>query len=873
MKRYTADKLRRIASVTPKEALKQNNSSFSGLSPLEAEYRVLKKNISDKPSVWLFSIILHSIVNSFSLLLIVVAVFALVTGFLLKDNDNLISASIIFGIILISGIIQCSQNLRAHKSFLHIGRFSDTPVTVRRNGILVEIAVSKLVEGDIMLLSAGSRIPADLRLLSSKDLRVSQAAVTGESRIVKKNAEAIQTKENIPLPSYDNLIFRGSTIISGSGEALVLATGKDAFFGGALLPFKNNLKKGSGAIVKTLLGFMLFFVPAAFLVSVLLTKKADQALLFTLSVVVSLIPTMLPMVISVCFSKGSRTMMKKKTLVRNVDTMQGFAGMNVLCVDKTGTLTDNEINLEYYLDPLGRESKDTLTLAFLNSHFLRGAGNYIDYAIKKFEENPLYADRLSAAKAQNRKLDEIPFGYDRKTASVLLSDGKNNKLICKGNVDEVLAKCSYVLCGQEVLPMPQDKRRNAYEVIGELLSDGMKVLAVAQKTLDKPTLDTDDENDMILVGYLVFFDAPKKTAKTAIRLLKEKSVDVVVLTGDSAATAVSVCKRVGIDTGLVVKGTTVEKLDGKELKTLLTRAKIFAELTPDQKVKVVKGLQSIGKTVGYLGDGLNDVPALRAADVAISVDTAQDVVKDIADVLLLEKDLSVLADGITEGRKTFTNVKKYIKITTASNFGNALALIIASIVLPFQSMIAVQLLTLNILYDFLCFAISWDRVDEEELQSAKAWDKKGLAKFAVCFGTVSTVFDILTFAFLYYFFCPWATGAAFAAASGERATLFIALFQTGWFLESICTQIVALNILRTKKLPLKQSNPSPLFLSIMLFGICLFSLISFSPLGEVLGFAVLPPIYLVYLIVVIILYSIILLLVKKIYLRFDKELI
>lgn len=873
MKQNTADKLRKIASLSPEEAMQYGNSAPSGLTPLDAEKRILNNAEPEKSYSRLFAIAVHSFINPFSLLLIVVAIFAFVTGIVFNHNDNFISALIIFGILILSGVIQCVQNIRAHKSFLRIGRFSETSVTVRRGGILTEIAASDIAEGDIMHLTAGCRIPADLRLLSEKDLCVSQAAVTGESRIVKKSSDAVAEQEPLPLPAYQNLIFSGSTIISGSGEALVVATGKSTIFGGALPPFKNQIKKGTGAVVNTLLWFMLFFVPVAFLISALLTKNASQALLFTLSVAVGLLPTMLPMVVSVCFSKGSRTMMKKKALVRNVNTMQGFAGMHVLCVDKTGTLTDNEISLEYYLDPLGNESNQALTLAYLNSHFLGGAGNYIDSAIKKFQDNPLFADSLASAVSQYRALDEIPFGYDRKCATVLLTDGKNNKLICKGNVDEILTKCSHVLYGQEILPMPQDKRKNADEIIGELLADGMKVLAVAQKNIEKPSLASGDEADMILVGYLVFFDAPKKTAKAAVRLLKERSVDILVLTGDSVATAVSVCKRIGISTDQVVNGAMLDLSSDNELKNLLTTAKVFAELTPDQKVKIVTGLQSIGKTVGYLGDGLNDIPALCAADVAVSVDTAQDAVKDIADVLLLEKDLNVLADGITEGRKTFTNVQKYVKITAASNFGNVLALILAILFLPFQAMIAIQLLTLNILYDILCFAISWDNTDEEDLQKSRIWNKKGLAKFAVCFGTVSTVFDILTFTFLYYFFCPWVMGGEFSSFDAETAAQFIALFQTGWFLESMWSQILTLSILRTKKLPLKQSNPSPVFLAIMLAGICVISLISFSPLGELAGFVVLLPIYLIYLIIAMVFYAAALLLVKKIYIRFCKELI
>lgn len=515
---------------------------------------------------------------------------------------------------------------------------------------------------------------------------------------------------------------------------------------------------------------------------------------------VGLTPELLPMVINACLAKGSSAMGKKQTVVKNINAMQGFGSMDVLCVDKTGTLTGDNIVLEYYMDILGNESQQVLDVAYLNSLHHTGVRNYLDDAILNCRDMPGHGAHFQSLEMEHTKLDEFPFDYDRKLASILVKHGAERLLLAKGSIDAVCSRCSHVEYRGQRSVMGADGLASIHAVVDEMLEDGMKVLAVAYKPLARESLETADEQGLILLGYLAFFDTPKHTAADAIRALQDHHVGIRVLTGDQKSVAVSICRRLGMGAAEAMTGAELAELSDNELPMKIERTTVFAELSPKQKVQIVQTLQANGHTVGFLGDGMNDLPAIVESDVGISVDTAADAVKEGADVILLKKDLNVLEAGIQEGRKAFSNVSKYIKITASSNFGNIFSIVIASVFLPFFPMTSVQLLLLNLLYDMLCLVLPWDNVDQEACAQPLEWSGRTLGRFMRFFGPISSIFDLLTFAFLFFVLCPTVCHGSFASLAGSEEQLrFISLFQTGWFLESMWTQVLILHLLRTKK--------------------------------------------------------------------------
>ena len=583
---------------------------------------------------------------------------------------------------------------------------------------------------------------------------------------------------------------------------------------------------------------------------------------------------MLPMVINACLAKGSAAMGKKQTVVKNINAMQGFGSMDVLCVDKTGTLTGDKITLEYYMDVLGNECQYALDLSYLNSLYHTGVQNHLDDAILRCREMPGQKTHYEELAQQHPKLDELPFDHQRKFASILVRHGEENLLIVKGSVDEVCQICSYIEYKGKRHRIDTHVHASVHTVVDEMLEDGMKVLAIAYKPLEQGTISPADEHDLTLLGYLAFFDAPKQSAATAIEKLQKLHVDVRVLTGDNQDTAVSICRRLGIDTSYTLTGAELERLSDNEISVKLERTAVFSELSPKQKVQVVQTLRANGHTVGFLGDGMNDLSAIVESDVGISVDTAAETVKEAADVVLLKKDLNVLEEGIQEGRRAFANVSKYIKITASSNFGNIFSIVIASVCLPFFPMTALQLLLLNLLYDILCLALPWDQVDEEVCSKPLEWSGKTLGRFMRFFGPISSIFDIITFAYLFFVLCPAVCGGTFASLSGsEEQAHFIVLFQTGWFLESMWTQILILHLLRTQRVPLLQSRPSRPVMLVTLLGTMMFTLLTFTPMGALIGLTALPPVYFIFLVVIVLFYLLWVTLAKWWYMRRYHELL
>ena len=819
--------------------------------------------------------------NPFNGILLVLGVISLVTDvyFAADFAKNASTAVIIFSMVLVSGTIRLIQELRANNAARQLERLVQERVTVRRAGALEEIPAEELVTGDMVLLSAGDRIPADIRLTRATDLYVSQAAITGESAIAEKTGHTLRHGIPQALVQMENLVFMATTVISGRGEGIVLAVGKHTLYGSFAKPEngeKNSFRQGANSIAFVLMRFIAVLIPAVFVLLGVTGGKWLESFAFALSVAVGLIPEMLPMVITACLARGSLAMSRKQTIIKNIDAMQGFGSMDVLCMDKTGTLTNESILLEYYMDVLGNESGETLDLAFLNSCFHSGVRNPMDNAIRACQTMPGRQGHFAKLLEQYEKLDEIPFDYGRKAVSTLVRDQNGESiLIMKGNISQVVSRCRFVSFRGQLHRM-EDKKESVSSIVDEMLRDGMKVIAVAQKGMgNHRKITTADETDLILVGYLAFFDAPKKTAKESVEALKRLKVTPKVMTGDQADVAVSICRRVGIPAEHLLTGGQLDAMTEGELCRAVENVHVFAELTPGQKVRLVSALEQNGHTVGFLGDGVNDIPALCQANVGISVDTAVDAAKDAAEVVLLQKDLGVLEQGILEGRKTFTNMLKYIKITASSNFGNILSIVCASAFLPFLPMTALQLLLLNLLYDVLCIVLPWDHVDEEETLAPRDWSGKTLGRFMLSFGPISSLFDIGTFLFLYYVLCPMLCGGGtYLELTDPNLRLqYVALFQTGWFLESMWTQVLILHFLRTRKIPFVQSRPSAPVMCITLGGIAAFTGITFTGAAALFGLTELPRWYFGFLLLVALLYMLLTTVVKAFYQKKYRELI
>ena len=668
----------------------------------------------------------------------------------------------------------------------------------------------------------------------------------------------------------------GTSVVSGMALCLAVATGDDTCLGsiaGSLSgkAVQTSFDKGVNSVSWLLIRFMLCMTPVVLFVNGFTKGDWTQAFLFALSIAVGLTPEMLPMIVTTGLARGAAAMAKKKTVVKRLNAIQNFGAMDVLCTDKTGTITQNRVVLEKYLDASGREAERVLRHAFLNSYYQTNLKNLMDAAVLAHAKSEPYL----SLEGKYVKVDEIPFDFNRRRMSVVLRDEKGKtQLISKGAVEEMLAVCSFAEVDGAAVPLTPELRGQTMAVVRALNDDGMRVLAVAQKNdpAEEGVFSVRDEADMVLIGYLAFLDPPKETAAAAIRALREYGVAVKVLTGDSEAVASFVCRKVGIPADEMLLGSELEALDDAALSAAAQRVSLFAKLSPQQKARVVTALRNCGHTVGFLGDGINDAAAMRAADVGVSVDTAADVAKESADIILLEKDLMVLKNGVLEGRSTFGNIIKYVKLTASSNFGNMLSVLAASAFLPFLPMQPLQLIFLNMLYDFSCVAISWDRCDEEFLKMPRKWDASTIGGFMLWFGPASSLFDIATFLLLYFAVCPRAAGGAWGAA-GTGALLFTAVFNTGWFLESLCTQTIVIHMIRTPKVPFLESRASAPVTASTAAAMALGLLLPLTQLGRVMDMVPVPPAYYLWLPLVVLCYMLLTALVKKVYIRRYGELL
>lgn len=806
-------------------------------------------------------------------------------------NFDCLTVVIILTMVFLSGTLRFVQESRSGNAAEKLLAMITTTCTVTRKGQeMAEIPLDEVVVGDIVHLSAGDMLPADVRILDAKDLFVSQASLTGESEPIEKIPMVNETRDAIT--DYTNIAFMGSNVLSGSASAVVVTVGDHTLFGSmasevAHEAVETSFSKGVNAVSWVLIRFMLVMVPLVFVANGITKGDWLSAFLFGISIAVGLTPEMLPMIVTTCLAKGAVSMSKKQTIVKNLNSIQNFGAIDILCTDKTGTLTQDKVVLEYHLNVNGEDDLRVLRHAYLNSYFQTGYKNLMDVAIiQKTEEEEADDPQLVDLSEHYVKVDEIPFDFARRRLTTVVQnrDGKT-QMVTKGAVEEMLSICSFAECDGKVRPMTKELKSRILATVDDLNEKGFRVLAIAQKSNPSPAgaFGVTDECDMVLMGYLAFLDPPKESTADAIKALKAHGVTTKILTGDNDKVTRTICKQVGLKVRNMLLGSDLENMSDQELAKAAETTDVFAKLTPDQKARVVSVFRENGHTVGFMGDGINDASAMKSADIGISVDTAVDVAKESADIVLLEKDLMVLEEGIIEGRKTYANMIKYIKMTASSNFGNMFSVLAASALLPFLPMESLQLIFLNLIYDLSCTAIPWDNVDEEFISVPRKWDASSVGSFMMWIGPTSSVFDWMTYIFMYFVFCPLFVSKGvlyndlashFAGADLVRMqTAYVAMFQTGWFIESMWSQTLVIHMIRTPKLPFIQSHASAPLTLMTFTGIGVLTIIPFTTFGRMLGFVALPTAYFAYLIPCILLYMVLATSLKKAYVRHYGELL
>ena len=872
-------RVRTAAALTEAEAYAFLRTERGGITKAEAERRreLYGENVlPSRKKKGAAARLLEAFVNPFTLILLALAAVSVVTDIVLaaEGEENYITVIVIAVMVAVSGILRFVQESRSGAAAEKLSAMITTTTCVSRKGEgKKEIPVSELAVGDEVHLSAGDMIPADLRIVAAKDLFVAQSALTGESAPEEKKAEPCEAGS---LTNCSCLAFMGTNVVSGSGVGIVAATGEGTLFGQTVKTLsagkteKTAFEKGVNSVSHILIGFMLAMVPVVFLVNGFTKGEWLGAALFAVSIAVGLTPEMLPMIVTACLAKGSVALSKRKVVVKDINSIQNLGAMDILCTDKTGTLTQDKVVLEMHLNVEGEEDTRVLCRAFLNSNYQTGLKNLMDVAvIERTHELRASGEIAEEDLTKYRKTDEIPFDFERRRMSVAVTNGKGKTLlITKGAVEEMLAVSAFAeVCG-EVQPLTGELKRGVLDRASALNEQGMRVLAIAQKRLaEGAEVSAADEAEMVLIGYLAFLDPPKETTAAAVARLHGLGVSVKILTGDNEKVTACICRKVGLAGEHILLGSDLENLNDEQLVAAAEKASVFAKLSPAQKERVVRVLREAGHTVGFMGDGINDAPAMRAADVGISVDTAVDIAKESAGVILLEKDLTVVADGVVEGRKTYANMMKYIKITASSNFGNMLSVLIASAFLPFLPMLSVQIILLNLVYDVSCTSLPWDNVEGESLSRPAVWESRSILRFMFCFGPVSSLFDILTYILLYFVLCPAAVDAPFAASDAAARAQFAALFQTGWFVESIFTQSLVLHMLRGKRFPSARSHASLPVCLFTLGGIALLAAVPYTPVGAAFGLVPLPAVYFAFLAAIVVGYVALTTLAKRLYVR------
>ncbi len=821
----------------------------------------------------------EAFVNPFTAILTVLAAVSFVTDVVLPSTgeQDFMTIVVILTMVLLSGVLRFVQETRSNNAAGKLtSMVRNTTAVLRQYSGKQEIPMEDVVVGDIVLLAAGDMVPADCRIIKAKDLFISQSAVTGESEPVEKTPHTVDISDGKAVTECSNLAFMGSNVISGSAEAVVILTGNQTLFGGIARSLDarrepTGFEKGISSVSWLLIRFMLVMVPIVFVINGITKDDWMEALLFAISIAVGLTPEMLPMIVTTCLARGAVAMSRKKTIIKNLSSIQNLGSMNVLCTDKTGTLTRDKVILERHLDIHGTEDVRVLAYAFLNSFYQTGLKNLMDISIiERTNEESASEPSLRRLSTSYAKIDEIPFDFERRRMSVVVTspDG-GTTLITKGAVEEMLSVCRYAEYRGEVIELTDTVIDEIRIMVEDLNDDGMRVIAIARKssTVKTPTFSVADESDMVLMGYLAFLDPPKESAQVAIAALNAHGVNVKILTGDNDLVTSAICRQVGMKTGNIVLGSDVEDMDDATLSETVEKTDVFAKLSPQQKARIVSMLRENGHVVGYMGDGINDASAMKASDVGISVDTAVDIAKESADVILLEKDLIVLEQGVVEGRKTYGNMIKYIKMTTSSNFGNMFSVLAASIFLPFLPMAAVQIILLNLIYDCVNVALPWDNVDRTELMEPKKWEASSIGRFMLHVGPVSSIYDIVTFLLMFFVICPAVVGGPFHTLGMEQQILFIALFQAGWFIESMWSQTLIMQMIRTPHVPFIESRASMPVILASAAGIALTTFIPYTAFGAAIGLSPLPGVYFAWLFAIIAGYVLLVEVVKVAYIR------
>lgn len=829
------------AALAPSAVFARLATKSDGLSSDEAAARLAAHGPNvlardERPSF--AALFWRSLLNPLVILLSTLATVSFSTG------DPRAGTIMLLMIVLGVGL-RLVQEAKADSSAAKLKAMIAVHATAVRDGRPSEIPLSQLVPGDVVQLAAGDMIPGDVRIVAAKDLFVTQGSLTGESFPVEKHAAELAGAPAAPL-ERTTIAFLGTSVESGSASAVVIATGQDTYLGGMAASLSEHhartaFDRDISRFTWLLLRFMLVMVPLVFVINGLTKGSWDQAFFFAVAVAVGLTPEMLPMIVTVCLSKGAVAMGRKKVIVKRLDAIQNLGAMDVLCADKTGTLTQDKVILERHCDVALRESEAVLALAYTNSHFQTGLKNVLDRAVLAHEETHAHARIPEVA-----KVDEIPFDFQRRIMSVVVRtpDG-NDLLIAKGAPEAIFSRCARFVLDGELLAMDHAHIAGLQREYEQLSADGFRVLALATKQTaprdaaagGATPYGTADECELILQGYVAFLDPPKETCAAAIGRLQAHGIAIKVITGDNELVARKVCKDVGLAVGAVLLGADVERMTDDQLACAAEPTVLFARVSPAHKQRIIRALQARKHTVGFIGDGINDAPALHAADVAISVDTAVDIAKASADLILLEKSLLVVDDGVLEGRKVFANIIKYVRMGASSNFGNMFSVLGASLLVPFLPMLPIQILTNNLLYDLGQTTIPTDDVDPEQIQQPRPWNIQALTRFILFIGPCSSIFDYSTFLVMLYVFGCWDVSTASAAAHSAS------LFQTGWFVESLITQALVIHVIRTNKLPFVQSLASRPVIGMGILVIAIGLWLPLSPVGRYLGFTALPPLY------------------------------
>lgn len=826
--------------------------------------------------------IYESIINPFTVILLVIALVSFITNvWLAKPGEQDPTTSIIIvTLVLISGGIRFIQELRSDKAASNLSRMIVNTATVLRDRSEQEIPIDEIVVGDVIKLSAGDMIPADVVLIDSRDFFVQQSGLTGESDAVEKVCLRKANSQNLDsLLESESLAFMGTNVISGRATALVLVVGDETMMGAIEQTINTydeptSFEREMNTISWLLIRLMLVMVPIVFVINGLTDGDWLEAGVFALSVGVGLTPEMLPMIITASLAKGSIIMAKEKVVIKKLNAIQDLGAIDILCTDKTGTLTQDEIVLEYPLDIHGELDLSVLRRAYLNSYFQTGLKNLMDRAIINRTQKEAKKHEIVRDLDQTfHKIDELPFDFERRRMSVIVKDEDGVvSMVTKGALEEMLSVSTYVEYKGEIKRLTDEVRQEVLAEVAQLNEQGLRVLGVSYKTdLDENDIfSVEDERDMILTGYLAFLDPPKPSAAPAIKALAEYGVTTKILTGDNEKVTQAVCEKVGLDVERILLGSEIDTMTDQELAQVVETTTVFAKLSPDQKARIILCLKNNGHKVGYMGDGINDAPSMKVSDVGISVDTAVDIAKETADVILLDKDLMVLEKGLVEGRKVYANMTKYIKMTVSSNFGNIFSLLFASIFLPFLPMAPVHLIVLNLIYDLSCIALPFDNVDKEFLKKPRIWEANSIMRFMAWIGPISSVFDIITYMLLYFLVVPMILGHGYNHGAADAAA-FIMVFQTGWFIESMWSQTMVIHMLRSPKLPFIQSRPAFSVVVTTLAAAFFVTSLPYSPLASILKLSQLNGLYFVLLFAIIVLYMLSVTVVKRIYIKKYKE--